>query len=277
MIEPTEELGTPTRRDAFGGQPNATSDASDLGDLLFERRRNGPFWVAVVVTAISGVAGTVMLFYWDRVPFVPFTMAVLSFAVISLLVAVATRRFRFRCYQSGLAFRHIRNEYRLRFDEITEVHYLIHLVDKAGLPAVGGDVDVTFRGPRGTIRYVYTPGGKLDRDIEKLRDQISKMIAHRMIDDLRAGRAVPWVRDVVFLPKGLQFQRSKMLGLARGPVEVLPYGQIRCVSLQNFFFEIYSRAEAKPVLVVSSMFPNSYPGYFVVLTLLAGGAQESTG
>ena len=108
----------------------------------------------------------------------------------------------------------------------------------------------------------------MDADLDDLRDHIAKMIAHRMLSELRAGRPVPWTSDVVFLPQGLQFRRPKMLGLASGPVEILPYEQIRGVNLDEGVFHLFSKAEAKPVISKPVGTANFFPGYFVVLTLL---------
>ncbi len=98
------------------------------------------------------------------------------------------------------------------------------------------------------------------------------MIANRLLCELRAGGAVPWTSDVVFQPQGLQFRRSKMLGLASGPVEILPYEQIRGVNLSEGVFHLFSKAEAKPVISKPVGAANFFPGFFVVLTL-----QEQAG
>ena len=56
------------QREASGGQPAATSGASGMGRLLFERRRNEGFWLGIVVAVIGGVAGAVLLFDRDTMP-----------------------------------------------------------------------------------------------------------------------------------------------------------------------------------------------------------------
>ena len=111
----------------------------------------------------------------------------------------------------------------------------------------------------------------MDADLDKLRDHVAKLIAIRMLSDLRAGRTVPWTSDIVFLPQGLQFRRSKMLGLASGPVEIMPYEQIRGVDVNEGVFNLYSKSEAKPVVSKPVGSANFFPGYFVVLTLQEKG------
>src|SRR5271157_5246766 len=140
---------------------------------------------------------------------------------------------------------------------------------------IGTRLGLTFRAPRGTIRY-SAKVQNMDADLDELRDHIAKMIAARMIGDLRAGRSVPWMNDVVFLPQGLQFRRSKMLGLASGPVEVLPYEQIRGANLNAGVFCLYSKAETKPVISRPVGSANFFPGYFIVLALLAQNMPNSS-
>ncbi len=96
-----------------------------------------------------------------------------------------------------------------------------------------------------------------------------------MLDDLRAGRIVPWMSDVVFLPQGLQFRRSKILRLASGKFDILPYERIRGVHIDNGIFYLYSTVEDKPVLGKPVNSANFFPGYVVVLKLLEHVAQAS--
>ena len=182
-------------------------------------------------------------------------------------------RYRFRCYELGLTRRRGRDEIRLLYDEITEFTYSATRMFYKGA-YTGTQLSLTFRAPRATIRY-SAKVQNMDADLDELRDHIAKMIAHRMLCELRAGRTVPWTSDVVFLPQGLQFRRSKMLGLASGPVEILPYEQIRGVNLNEGVFYLYSKAEAKPVISKPVGSANFFPGYFVVLTLQEQGLEHA--
>ncbi|MGA2256699.1 MAG: hypothetical protein ABSG53_18785 [Thermoguttaceae bacterium] len=253
--------------EASGGKPEATSGVSGMGRLLFERRRNEGFWLGIVVSVIGGVAGAAMLF--DRHA-KPGGVALLVAAAALLLLGVVFGRYRFRCYESGLTRRRGRNELRLLYDEIAEFTYTATRMFYKGA-YTGTQLSLIFRAPRGTIRY-SAKVQNMDADLDELRDHIAKMIAIRMLNDLRAGRTVPWTSDVVFLPQGLQFRRSKMMGLASGPAEILPYEQIRGVNLNDGVFYLYSKAEAKPVISKPVGSANFFPGFFAVLTL-----QEQAG
>ncbi len=245
------------------GPSEAASGASGMGRLLFERRRNEGLWLGILLAVGGSVAGAVMLF--GRHPHA-LGVLLLAAAVASLLLGVAFGRYCFRCHELGLIRRRGRNEFRLLYDEITEFTYSATRMFYKGA-YTGTQMSLIFRAPRGTIRY-SAKVQNLDADLDDLRDHIAKMIANRMLGDLRAGRSVPWMGDVVFLPQGLQFRRAKLLGLASGPVELLPYEQIRSVNLSAGVFYLYSKAEAKPLITKPVGSANFFPGYAVVLTLL---------
>jgi len=260
------------QREASGGPPEANSGVSGMGRLLFERRRNEGFWLGLVFAVIGGVAGAVLLLERDTMPI---GVILLAAAVASLLLGVVFGRYLFRCYELGLTRRRGRGELRLRYDEIAEFTYSATRMFYKGA-YTGTQLRVTFRASRGMIRY-SAKVQNMDADLDELRDHIAKMIANRMLADLRAGRTIPWTSDVVFLPQGLQFRRPKMLGLASGPVEVLPYEQIRGVNLNEGVLYLYSKAEAKAVISKPVGSANFFPGFFTVLTLqeLAGKGQET--
>jgi len=250
------------QREASGGQPEATSGASGMGRLLFERRRNEGIWIGLVLAVIGGVVGAVLLFERDTKPV---GVVLLAAAVASLLLGLTFGRYLFRCYELGLTRRRGRGELRLLYNEITEFTYSATRMFYKGA-YTGTQLSVTFRAAQGMIRY-SAKVQNMDADLDELRDHIAKMIANRMLADLQAGRTVPWTSDVVFLPQGLQFRRSKMLGLASGPIEILPYEQIRSVNLNEGVFYLYSKAEAKPVISKPVGSANFFPGFFAILTL----------
>jgi uncharacterized membrane protein HdeD (DUF308 family) len=259
------------QREASGGDSSEALDSSGMGRLLFERRRYDGLWMAFICSIVIGAAGMVLLF--DRNA-TRLGAVLVGAAVVSLLLGVVFGRYRFRCFERGLSRRRNRDEFRLRYDEIREFTYAATRMFYKGT-YVGTRLRLTFRAPQGTIRY-SAKVQNMDADLDELRDHLAKTIAVRMLSDLRAGHAVPWMNDVVFLPQGLQFRRSKMLGLASGPPEVLPYQQIRGVNINEGVSYLYSTTEAKPVICRPAESPNFFPGYFTVLTLLDQNMPNSS-
>jgi hypothetical protein len=241
-----------------------------MGRLLFERRRKNAFWLGLVLAVPCGAIGTALLFDRDAAPV---GVALLAVALGSLVSGAVFQRRRFRCYELGLTRRRIRDEVALRFDEITEFTYSATPTFYKGA-YVGTRVSLTFRAPRAAIRYSARVQN-LDADLDDLRDQLAERIADRMIADLRAGRIVHWMSDVVFLPQGLQFRRAKLLGLASGPVEILPYARIGNVKIDSQTFFLYSAAEVKPLISKPVSTANFYPGYAVVVALLGSAGNDA--
>ena len=250
------------QREGAGGQSEAASGGSGMGRLLFERRRNDGFWLGLLFAVLGGAAGAILLCDRDTVPL---GMALLAAAAASLILGAIFGRCLFRCYELGLTRRRGRGEFRLLYQEIAEFTYNATRMFYKGV-YTGTQLSLTFRAHRGTVRY-RAKVQNLDADLNELRDHIAKLIASRMLCQLRSGGAVPWMSDVVFLPQGLQFRRSRMLGLASGPPEILPYGQIRGVNLNEGAFSLYGDAEAKPLISKPVGSPNFFPGYYAVVAL----------
>jgi len=252
------------QRETSAAAPKAVSGGSEMGRLLFERHRNEGFWLGIVSGVICGAIGAGMLF--DRKA-VWLGVVLLVAAAAAALLGVVYGRCCFHCYELGLTRRRGRKVFRLLYEEIEAFTYAATPMFYKGAYA-GTQLTLAFQAPRGTIRY-SAKVQNADADLDELRDHIAKMIAARMLCELRAGRAVPWTSDLALLPQGLQFRRSKMLGLASGPIEILPYGEIQAVDLnaKEGLFHLYSKAEAKPVLSKPVGSANFYPGYFAVMTL----------
>ena len=115
----------------------------------------------------------------------------------------------------GLTRRRGRNEFRLLYDEIAEFTYAATRMFYKGA-YTGTQLSLTFRAPRGTIRY-SAKVQNMDADLDELRDHIAKMIAIACLANCGPAAAVPWTSDVVFLPQGLQFRRSEDVGPGQRP------------------------------------------------------------
>ena len=234
-----------------------------MGRLLFERRRYEGFWVASGLAVVGGSAGAVLLA--DRGDAAPLGVVLLAAAVVSLLLGMVCGRYRFRCHELGLVRRRAGREIRLRYDEITELTYSAKRIFYKG-SYVGTRLNLTFRAPQAAIVY-SAKVQNMDADLDELRDNVARAIADRMLSELRCGRVVQWLSDVALLPQGVQFRRSRMLGLASGPPEVLPYDQVRGANIDQGAFHLFSKAEAKPVLSKPANSANFFPGFFAVLTM----------
>jgi hypothetical protein len=260
------------QRGASKGPSEAAPGASGLGRLLFERRLRAGFTLAAIFSVLGGVAGAIALVNRETRPL---GIVLLAGAAVLFLLGMVFGRALFRCYELGLVRRGARRELRLLYDEITEFTYGATRTFHNGAYA-GTMLSLTFRAPRGTVRYAASVQN-MDADLDELRDHVAGTIAARMLRDLRAGRVVRWMDDVVFLPQGLQFRRSKMLGLAVGSVAVLPYEQIRGMNCSQGVFHLFSKGEVKAVLSKPVGAANFFPGYFVISMLLEPAGKAAQG
>jgi hypothetical protein len=243
------------QRAASDGQPGASPSASGLGRLLFERRSIGglpkyfTYPVHAAMLAVAIVFGHHLVY--------PVAVAVGIFERVF-------GHFRMRCYESGVGRRWGPGEFCLRFDEISEFTCAAKKILESYI-----QLSMTFQAARGTIRFVGTVQN-LDADLDGLRDRVAKVMAFRILCQLRDGIAVPWVGENVLLPEGLQFRRPAMFGLAAGAIEILPYEQIGDVQIEKDTFYLYGKSQGRPLTKIPAGSVNFYPGYFAVLALMEG-------
>jgi hypothetical protein len=256
------------RKDA-ADEAVAEAPADGLGRLLFERRNNSGLWVGLLFAILGGIAGTVLLFQRGTPPI---GALVLGVAAVSAALGLLFGRYVFRCYERGLVRRRGSSELRMPYTDIVQFDYSATRMFHNGA-YTGTAFSLSFRSPGATIRY-STQIPNPDSDLDELRDHIAKVVAGRMFCQLRDGQPVAWGTDMVFLPQGLQFRRSKMFGLSSGPAEVLPYDRILGSNIEKGVFYLFSKGEPKPVLSKQASAANFFPGFFLLLTLQNKPGEE---
>jgi hypothetical protein len=238
-------------------------DPSKLGRLLFERRKRRMAVYLCIGALIAFWIGLVVL-----------SGAQVDLVGVSLMAGAAAMAFAswgsflfvFRCHEQGLYRKWGKWDLRVPYSEMTEFSYSAMRHFHNGAYA-GTRFTMKFVAPRGTIRYsamINTP----DEELENLRDHIAKVIAGRMLCQLKEGRPVAWTPDMTFLPEGLQFRRTKAFGIANQPPQVIPFDQIRGVDMKQGVFYLWSRTAPKPIIFKPISTPNFFPGFFVILTKL---------
>ena len=114
------------QREASAGQPEQTPGSSGLGRLLFERRMIDSSLNNVRFALHLGLAGSVILLFGHH--FAP----VCAIALAETALNVIFGRCFLRCYEFGLSRRRRGNEFRLSYNEITEMTYAASPVEFFG-------------------------------------------------------------------------------------------------------------------------------------------------
>src|SRR5205823_2032226 len=85
-----------------------------------------------------------------------------------------------------------------------------------------------------------------DAEVDNLRDQISRIIAGRMLQRLQQGQPVRWTSNLCYLPDGLEYRPSGWVG--RKEAQVLPYDQIGGHNLDQGIFYLWAKGIQKPIM-----------------------------
>jgi hypothetical protein len=255
-----------SHQEASGEAVKEPADAAGLGRLFFERRRNDGLWIGLLVGVLGAAAGFGL--HFDRK--VPFLVPPLLIAggVAGVVWGLCFGRYVFRCYEGGLTRRTGRSERKLRYDEITEFSYSATRMFHNGA-YTGTSFSFSFKSPETTIRYSVTEK-KPDSELEGLRDHIAKVIASRMLRDLRSGVSSPWGTQIVIQPDGLRFRRDGRLFKSK-QVEVVPFGRLGGMQMDKGVLFLFVQGEQKPAVSMQISAPNFFPGYYLVQTLLQQG------
>ncbi len=255
--------------------PNAqTASAAGLGRVLFERRAQRSTVLAAGIAGVAmaaigaGMVGTfIMQQRGDEGVFVG-GLVLLTLgpilAVISLCLAFAS----FRCHERGVFKSTLSSKKTLRYDDIGSFQFSAVRHYHRGA-YTGTQVTMRFRplaADRGPpIRYSTRIKGE-DNDLDRLRDHISRIIAARMFDELRAGRTMIWTSNLEFTPEGIRYRPSGFLG--RKEPQLLRYSEYGGYDLKQGVFHLFARGPAKSIMTEQAAAENFYPGFFLLLMLL---------
>lgn len=265
-----EELA---RRPAQEGPP---ADGS-LGRVIFER---SPSRTRARVTLAGGIMFLVSALGCG----IPVALAaeavqagVLLTALFLLLAAgcaveyVRLRRTVFRCHLHGVFQSGLFGERSMRYVDVEAFAYkaVRQLIHGA---YVNTYYTLTFEPARdrglARIRYSFDmPHG--DDEVDRLRDEVSGMIAGRMLRQLEKAEPVPWLSKVRFLPEGLEYTTRW-----RRQVVIAPYASLADGQIKQGVFHIRVKSTKRPVMRVEMSQRNFFPGLLALQCLMRKARAE---
>jgi hypothetical protein len=260
------------RKAAEEGEP----EEGRLGRIIFERRHPRSTTAALaVMAAVLGLVSLPLILFGIANP-APLVvgLGLLVVGAATGLGAYQTRVAFFRCHEWGVHQSGLFVDKRLRYGDVASFTYRAVRVFVHGA-YTGTTFTFVFDPlpPQKSSRIRYSVRlGNVDAELDNLRDQIARILAFRMIGQLRQGQPVRWTANLCFLPEGLEYRPAGWVG--RKGAQVLPYDQVAGFNLDQGTFSLWAKGRAKPVMQENSTEPNFFPG-FVMLSLMAG-REEGT-
>jgi hypothetical protein len=246
--------------------------AGVLGRVLFEKGESTGRQVALSIAAglcLLG-AGWLLTLNLSEIGFLgPLFVAFFGgMALVFAHWAVA----RVRGYEHGVIKRSLLGTRRLRYSEVVSFQFfeVQHFLNGAH---TGTQVHLSLTpgpGAKG-IHFTHEVLGR-DSDLELLREQVSGMVAARLLERLKRGEEVAWGPDARFTKGGLLLQASKLVG--KGEPRLVPYHAQFRLSVVQGTCRLFIGNEAEAAASVECSVDNFHPGLKVLMALCSGGMGE---
>ncbi len=251
---------SPAARTSQPGGNGRGAQTSELGRVLFERRKHTVRILLIVLAVVGLILGTIFLGQRE--------MRTVGIAVLGLAVAAGAGAFFvppsvFECREQGVRQSGLLGAKQVRFGETQSFSYHSVRMFVNGVYS-GTTFTMKFQSPSTAITYMVQLKN-VDDDLEHLRDHISRVIAARMAHDLSQGKPVPWTPNLEFLPEGLSYRPAGFFG--RKEAQVLPYNRVRSYDFQKGTFRLWSVDSASPVVQENVSAANFFPGFFLLASM----------
>lgn len=242
--------------------------AGALGRVLFERRTGYiPAEVLLGIAALLAGGGL-------------FTPGPLACFLVGLVFAGAggatlvMRGRTFRCYEGGVAVSSVLSQHTLAFADVDAFTY--QAVRRFRNDRyVGTKVSMHFR-PRPQcdaqpLTFAAMFYGR-DRDLDRLRDFISVIIARQMHERFDREGSVAWTPALTFFADGLEYRPNSVPG--EKAAQIVPYARCERWEFAHGTFNIFSPGCDQPIVSEQTSAANFFPGYFLLHELTTGQASR---
>jgi hypothetical protein len=248
-----------------------------LGRIIFERKPSTGQVVAFALVAVILLVATVVLALTSKWETRAWALACAAGAVACAVGAVHSRWAVFRCHEYGVFKAGLMGASRLQYADVEAFSY----------SAVRHFHNGVYTGTIFNLKFEPTPEHKADRiqynvnlrnadqQLETLRDQVSRMIASRMAQQLAKKVPVRWTARLQFLPDGIEFQPGGLFG-KKVPV-VVRFPEVYTYRIDQGTFYLWTRDQKKPVIQEAMTQPNFFPGFFLLTMIVPLSVQGSGG
>jgi hypothetical protein len=243
-----------------------------LGRVLFERRpgKGAVFslWALPIIAFVCLVGGLGMAMANLRIESL-LLLGTVCLVLLLIWLVPLSQHVTFRCHERGLCRKWLWRETRIRYEEVSSFTY----------NAVRQFVKGVYSGTHFSLTFFYESAGKMrkltyaktirnaDDELENLRDRISSVLAARMAAAFSQCEVVPWTPSLRFLPEGLEYRPSGLLG-RKSPV-IIGFETIGSFDIQQGTFYLWTTGKTQPAIKESVGELNFFPGYFLLTMLSA--------
>jgi hypothetical protein len=247
-----------------------------LGRILFERNPDRStqalVWLLPICAAfvILGMIVLALVRVGNAVPI----GILICFILLLVWVLVLSQSVEFRVCEHGVRRKWLYQIRQMRYVEVDTFTYSAVRQYVKGAYA-GTHFSLTFASIAGDKWKKLTYSKTLrnaDAELDHLRDHVSELIANRLWEQFRMGRAVAWTDSFRFLPEGLEYRAAGILG-RKAPI-LIPYSQIHGYDADAGIFHLWVHGKKKPVAKENVNQPNFFPGYHLLARLLANRPAE---
>jgi hypothetical protein len=243
--------------------------AGNWGRVIFERKASRwPWWTLSALLLIPGV----VLLVVEGGAIWPVGAGALVLSVFFGWLAARMRRAGFRCMAYGVCKAGPFGEKRLRYEDVGVFTYnAVRNFYNGGYTGTAFRLAFEPMPERGGSSIVYgVQIHGVDAELEGLREHISGVIGHHMVQRLAMGQTVPWTKGLTLKPAELEYTPSGFFGM-KDPVAV-PYTDIAGININEGVFFAWVGDEDEPSIQEQMSAPNFFPG-LAVLQEVCGAAQ----
>jgi hypothetical protein len=244
-------------------QEVAAASDEGLGRVLFERKGGTRplmlYLVAVVVILIGVPVLTASI---------GGGLAMLGFAALLIAWGWWAGALLLRCHERGVSRRTRLATTTIRYRDVAMYQYQAtrHFVNGA---YTGTTIAMEFasRPELGKQKISWSVSARgMDEELENLRDHISKVMASRWLEELKAGKSVDWTANLRLLPDGVEYRPSGFIG--RKDWTKASFAELGDTSMEQGIFYLFLKGAEKSCVGENVSAPNFFPGYYVLMLAL---------
>jgi hypothetical protein len=249
-----------------------------LGHIVFEKRPPRLLFICFVILAVIQLLISTALFIAlvaeqgrnpDTTGIFIGASVTLVLGILFVVLAIVVKRSLFRCHAYGVYQRGISGENTLFFHELHEFTYSATRMYHNG-SYIGTVVRLVFipHPESGKKKIAYGTNIKnADASLEHLRNQVSMQLAQKIVDQVLAGKTVPWTNQLILEPEGLRY--TKITFFSKGEPTFIAYKDISYVTMHQETLSFHQTSRPKPFITEQASKKNFYPGYMALQALMA--------